>query len=439
MAGVAVRREDRRFSLSAAAPGAAESGARWLTVSVVQAQSTALAARRGEERFGRSHRERILHHRSHGQDHRRHRHWDHRRDWAISTPEDLGAAGHACRQCGHHDRPRRGHLHHGIWDQSHNAGPKCICRKSNVMETEEMKTREEQCHGINQNSRAEGDGPPGKARSGKPLAITKRGALIGVIIPVTQAWVEHLIDYNWSHVRQSIAEGEQAMAADASMLTIDDVVAQADARGYDEGQRHSTPERLAVPLVAAVVGGTLMQPPETKETLERLRSLLNPPDSAEKPAEPSVHTVRVGELSAERIEQAGAAGDILALTHDRELVGIVIPVTRGLVEFLIEQNMSRVLYNIGLGEKQLRTSDEMTTLDKALEQAKPARSANPAPSRSAAGRTRTPASSDDGPDLGYARRDGALGAVHARASVHRPVRVPASRRRADARRHILGG
>ena len=227
-----------------------------------------------------------------------------------------------------------------------------------------------------------------RTRSGKPLAITKRGALIGVIIPVTQAWVEHLIDYNWSHVRQSIAEGEQAMAADASMLTIDDVVAQADARGYDEGQRHSTPERLAVPLVAAVVGGTLMQPPETKETLERLRSLLNPPDSAEKPAEPSVHTVRVGELSAERIEQAGAAGDILALTHDRELIGIVIPVTRGLVEFLIEQNMSRVLYNIGLGEKQLRTSDEMTTLDKALEQAKTARSANPAPSRSAAGRNR---------------------------------------------------
>lgn len=54
------------------------------------------------------------------------------------------------------------HLHHGIWDQSHNAGPKCICRKSNVMETEDMKTREEQCHGINQNSRAKGDGPPGK-------------------------------------------------------------------------------------------------------------------------------------------------------------------------------------------------------------------------------------------------------------------------------------
>jgi hypothetical protein len=176
------------------------------------------------------------------------------------------------------------------------------------------------------------------------------------------------------------------MASDTSMLTVDDVVAQADARGYDEGHRHSTPERLAVPLVAAVVGGTLIQPPETRETLERLRALLNPPGSAEELAEPSVHTVRIGELSAERIEQAGAAGQTLALTHDRELVGIVIPVTQGLVEFLIEQNMSRVLYNIGLGEKQLTTPDKMTTLDQALEQASPARAADPAPSPSPAAR-----------------------------------------------------
>jgi antitoxin (DNA-binding transcriptional repressor) of toxin-antitoxin stability system len=223
-----------------------------------------------------------------------------------------------------------------------------------------------------------------RARNGKPLAITNRGALIGIIIPVTQAWVEHLIDYNWSHVRESIAEGEEAIKADTSMLTIDDVVVQADARGHDEDLGHSTPERLAVPLVAAVVGGTVMQPPETRETLERLQALLNPPGSAERPPEPSVHTMRIGDISAERIEQAGAAGETLAVTHDRELVGIVIPVTQGLVEFLIEQNMSRVLYNIGLGEKQLTTPEKMITLDQALEQASAARRAKRAPSPSPA-------------------------------------------------------
>jgi hypothetical protein len=243
-------------------------------------------------------------------------------------------------------------------------------RKSNAMES--IKIRELRGTALRE-----------RARDGQPLAITNRGALVGVLIPVTQAWVEHLIDYNWSHVRQSIAEGEQAMAAGTSMLTIDDVVAQADARGYHEERRHGSPERLAVPLVAAVVGGTVMQPPETRETLERLRALLNPPGSAEELAEPSVHTIRIGELSAERIEQAGEAGQTLALTHDRELVGIVIPVTRGLVEFLVEQNISRVLYNIVLGEKQLATPDKMTTLEQALEQADPAGAANavPPPSR----------------------------------------------------------
>lgn len=227
-----------------------------------------------------------------------------------------------------------------------------------------------------------------RARTGGPLAIHKRGALIGVMIPVTRAWVEHLIDHNWSHVRQSIAEGEQAMAAGTPMLSIDDVVTQADDPGYDEGSRGSAPESLAVPLVAAVVGGTVLQPPETRETLARLQALLSPPGSPGESAEPSVHTIRIGDISAERIERAGAAGQTLALTHDRELVGIVIPVTQGLVEFLVEQNMSRVLYNIGLGEKQLTTPDPMVTLDQALEDAKTAETAKPArpPARSRAER-----------------------------------------------------
>ena len=64
-----------------------------------------------------------------------------------------------------------------------------------------------------------------RPRSGRPLALTNRGSLIAVIVPVTRAWVEHLVDYNWSHVRQSIDEGERAMAAGEPMATIDDVMA----------------------------------------------------------------------------------------------------------------------------------------------------------------------------------------------------------------------
>ena len=60
--------------------------------------------------------------------------------------------------------------------------------------------------------------------------------------------------------------------------------------------------------------------------------------------------------------------------HDTSLFAnkdgaIGIPVTRGLVEFLIEQNMSRVLENIERGESRLGAPGRMTTLDEALDQA----------------------------------------------------------------------
>jgi antitoxin (DNA-binding transcriptional repressor) of toxin-antitoxin stability system len=217
-----------------------------------------------------------------------------------------------------------------------------------------------------------------RARSGRPLALTNRGSLIAVIIPVTRAWVEHLVDYNWSHVRQSIDEGERAMAAGEPMATIDDVMAL-PASGDGDGHAPQAPEQhapeLLVPVVAAVIGGTVMHPPETRETLERLHAALNPRNPDEAPEGPSVLTMRIGELSAERIERAGTAGQTLALTHDRELVAIVIPVTRGLVEFLIEQNMSRVLYNTALGEKEILSPRKMTTLDDALRSPAPPRPA----------------------------------------------------------------
>ena len=210
-----------------------------------------------------------------------------------------------------------------------------------------------------------------RTRSGRPLALTNRGNLIAVLVPVTRAWVEHLIDYNWSHVRQSIDEGERATAAGEPMATLDDVMTQP---GPGDERARQAPE-LLVPVVAAVIGGTLMQPPETTESLQRLHAVLNPRGPGEAAEGPSVLTMRIGELSAERIERAGAAGQTLALTHDRELVAIVIPVTRGLVEFLIEQNMSRVLYNTALGEKEILNSQNMLTLDDALRVTGPPRPA----------------------------------------------------------------
>src|ERR1700761_548974 len=193
-----------------------------------------------------------------------------------------------------------------------------------------------------------------EARKGKLLAITNRGGLIGVVVPVAAAWLEHLIDYNLSQVQQSIDEAEQYLAAGQPAVTIGEVVGQ-------------------------------------------LHGMLNPGQAESESARPTTKTLRIGDLSAKEIEQAGADGQTIAVTHERELIAIVIPVTRNLVEFLLEQNMSRVLYNIGQDRNEIRsthplTSGELLTADRAGTEPAPA----PGPG--------TPAGADEQPDSPAAAR-----------------------------------
>lgn len=171
-----------------------------------------------------------------------------------------------------------------------------------------------------------------KAQSGKLLAITNRGALIGVVVPVAAAWLEHLIDYNLSQVQQSIDDAERAMAAGTPMITIGDAIGQ-------------------------------------------LQGLLNPGAENGEPTPSSACTVRIGDLTAKSIERAGEDGNTLAVTHDRELIAIVIPVTRNLVEFLLEQNMSRVLYNLGLADREIGATRSLSSLGLLTDSPEPGASA----------------------------------------------------------------
>jgi hypothetical protein len=200
-----------------------------------------------------------------------------------------------------------------------------------------------------------------RAREGKPLAITNHRVLIGVVIPVVPAWVEHIICYNWSHVRQSIDEAEDALADGKPMTALPGVSAAA------QTARHGAPARPAIPLVADLVGETVVQTPQSKETLEQLQAALNPRAPADQENGPAGHPVerivRIGDLSADMIERAGKDGQTLAITHDRELIGIILPVTQGLVQFLIDQSLSRVVYNINLAEKELGAQGKLATLD----------------------------------------------------------------------------
>lgn len=185
------------------------------------------------------------------------------------------------------------------------------------------------------------------ASQGRPLTVTNHRVLVGVFIPVATAWVEHLIEVNWSQVQQGIAESEQAIAT-----------ASSNAR--------KGPMR-PFPLLASAAGGVITHVPQAKRLVEELHAALNPSISRHAGVSSTVQTVRIGDITAELIDRAGEAGEALAITHNRELIGMIIPVTQDLVRYLIDQNVSRVLYNVGLSEMHAKSAEKLTALD-ALEE-----------------------------------------------------------------------
>src|SRR4051794_15567648 len=184
------------------------------------------------------------------------------------------------------------------------------------------------------------------ARSGELVGVTKSRVLIGVMIPITPNWVAHVIEHNWSRVMQSVTEGELEMAADAPMTTLDNVLAEAAGpprpAGWDPGA--AQPDGQPLRRFMASIGA------------------LESEDSDLPPA----RNVRVGDLSAAVIEQAGEANEVLAVTHDGVLLGIVVPVTQRLVGFLVGKNISRVLYNVSVGEKEIESDEPLTALEEVL-------------------------------------------------------------------------
>jgi antitoxin (DNA-binding transcriptional repressor) of toxin-antitoxin stability system len=209
-----------------------------------------------------------------------------------------------------------------------------------------------------------------RARKGEPLAITNYRVLIGVIIPAAEGWAQHLICQNWPHVQQNIAGAEAAMAAGGPMTTIQDEIPGPDPGDDGSQQARTRTGKPAVPLEAAIIGGAVAQTPRSRETIRQLHAAWNLPAPGGQEDDPDgpavvqdIRTVRIGDLSAAVIREAGVNKEALAVTHDRELIGILVPVTQDLVQFLIEQNMSRVLSNIDRGEEQLESGAEMTTLE----------------------------------------------------------------------------
>jgi antitoxin (DNA-binding transcriptional repressor) of toxin-antitoxin stability system len=215
------------------------------------------------------------------------------------------------------------------------------------------------------------------ARAGELVGLTRDRALIAVVVPMVQAWVEHIVDQNWSRILQSAASAEDLIAAEARLTTLDDIDDAPDAdTDHDEtseraplaSQPVAPPARTPMQSLAAeAVRATEELGPAGAPAAVMIRrlseafGLVEPDDTIR-----STSVVGIRQLSARRIEQAGHNRELLVLTNGRLLVGIVVAVTQRLVEFLVSQNLSRVLYNIGQAESTVAAGEPFTTLDSAL-------------------------------------------------------------------------
>jgi hypothetical protein len=210
------------------------------------------------------------------------------------------------------------------------------------------------------------------------VGLTNHRVLVAVLLPATAEWVAHLVETNVSRVEQNIQAGEDEFKRDGSLTTLE--------AALDEGQRTAASnldverEASLVDEVRSVVGATaeglgsvVGQVPvvgaTAVEALGRIWSHLGGPSTGSTNSTPSsVQSVRIGDLDGAVIEEAARQDRTIAVTHGRVLVGVLMPVSKYLVEHLVEENMSRVLYNIAKGEMEI-SAGHATALDDVLQAA----------------------------------------------------------------------
>lgn len=205
------------------------------------------------------------------------------------------------------------------------------------------------------------------------VGITSNRVLVAVLVPVTRAWVEGLVEANFSRIEQNVLAGERELGSGRA-TSLDDVLRADVPAGPQSVASSSSNDPLgaltALPGVSSVAGMAV-------RGLSSVRSAMGLFPDSEHDGPPPMEAVRIGDLSGSRIELAGQAGQTLALTNGRVLVGVLVPVTQQLVEHLVDQNLSRIMYNIAQGELEATSGESMVTLDDVLTE-KPAEPVNPA-------------------------------------------------------------
>jgi hypothetical protein len=208
------------------------------------------------------------------------------------------------------------------------------------------------------------------AGAGRLLAVTRDRALIAIFVPMVQAWLEHVVEHNWSRLQRSAELDRARNVKGAAVTSLDAVLEEAakqsrpdaDAMAVDPppppaGHTHplgAAAHSIATGLVAgAAQVGSAALGSSAHPAVEFIRGLsvaFGLADDADRST--SIASVGIRELSADRIEQAGRNKEILVLTNDRVLTGLVVPVTQQLVELLVEKNLSRVMHHAEITAKE---------------------------------------------------------------------------------------
>jgi predicted NBD/HSP70 family sugar kinase/antitoxin (DNA-binding transcriptional repressor) of toxin-antitoxin stability system len=126
---------------------------------------------------------------------------------------------------------------------------------------------------------------------GENLGITNKGALAGVLIPLTKETVQRITHQDTAGLAASLQQAETEMESGERLTTLSELIVEPATQGV----------------------------------------------------RPGFSRVGIRELSGKRLEQAAQAGEALVVTSGRVMIALVIPVTPAWVERLIEGSIARFL------------------------------------------------------------------------------------------------
>ncbi len=189
------------------------------------------------------------------------------------------------------------------------------------------------------------------------VGITSNRVLVAVLVPMTEAWLEHLVDFNKTRIQQNILEGELE-AANGELVTLEEAM--------EATSRESSVACVPLPCGAVPVASSALNRLATG--MGSLVSRLCDPSGSKEYGMPAdsftTRTIRIGDVSGLAISEAAQEGCVLALTNERVLIGLLLPVKERLVQHLIQENLSRVYQSIDRGEREAAVG-RFVTLDEA--------------------------------------------------------------------------